>query len=68
MTKQTSTLTKNQERKFQSMTTKSGKIRYLYSIGWTERAAIARKVGVIYQFVRGVLNATATVKNPVDKI
>ena len=58
-------LSKVQATKLSSMTTKSGKIRYLHSLGWS-RSEIKDKVGVIYQFVRGVLNTS--VKNPVDKI
>ena len=58
-------LSKAQGTKYATMTTKSGQIRYLHSLGWS-RSEIKDKVGVIYQFVRNVLKMS--VKNPVDKI
>lgn len=65
MTNQTIKLSKVQKTKLSTMTTKSGKIRYLRSLGWS-RSQIKDEVGVIYQFVRNVLEMK--VKNPVDKI
>ena len=57
-------LNKSQGSVLARMTTKSGRIRYLLSLGWTRRQ-VADKVGVIYQFVRNV--EMSTVKDPVDK-
>ena len=67
MTTPTSTnkLNKSQVAKLSLMTTKSGKIRYLNSLGWS-RSEIKNHLGIIYQHVRNVLEMS--VKNPVDKI
>lgn len=64
MTVQTVELNKSQSTTLARMTTKSGKIRYLLSLNWT-RSQVAKKVGVIYQFVRNV--ELSPVKTPVDK-
>lgn len=58
-------LNKSQVDYLSNCTTKSGRIRYLLSIGWS-RSQVAKEVGVIYQFVRNV--ELSVVKNPVDKI
>ena len=69
MTDTTSTkatkLSKSQKTKLDTMTTKSGEIRYLNSLGWS-RSEIKNHLGIIYQFVRNVL--LTKVKTPVDKI
>ena len=69
MTDTTSTkatkLSTSQKTKLSTMTTKSGKIRYLNSLGWS-RSEIKNELGIIYQFVRNVL--LTKVKTPVDKI
>ena len=64
MTTQTVKLSKGQANTYDKMTTKSGRIRYLTSLGWS-RSQIKDKVGVIYQFVRNVQKMS--VKDPVDK-
>lgn len=58
-------LSKAQETTYDKLTTKSGRIRYLTSMGWS-RSQIKDKVGVIYQFVRNV--QLMKVKSPVDKV
>lgn len=67
MTKSTSTKTKlstSQKTTLSKMTTVSGRIRYLNSLGWS-RSEIKNELGIIYQFVRNVL--LTKVKTPVDK-
>ncbi len=67
MTNQTKAvkLSKAQKTKLATMTTTSGRIRYLNSLGWS-RSEIKDELKIIYQFVRNVLKMS--VKNPVDKI
>ena len=59
------TLTKAQRSKLDSFETKSAKIRYLDSKGYT-RSQIKDELKIIYQFVRNVLEMK--VKNPKEKI
>lgn len=58
------TITTDQQKAYDKLTTKSGQFRYLESIGMS-RADISRFTGAIYQHVRNVLEQN--VKNPVDK-
>ena len=55
------TLSKDLEAKVNKLPTKSAKIRYLASQGWT-RSQIAKFLGIRYQHVRNVL--ITPVKNP----
>ncbi len=53
MATKTNTLTKAQGAKLSRLPTMSSRIRYLTSLKW-ERGAIARKLGIIYQWVYNV--------------
>ena len=67
-------MNKDEQSKFKSLTTKSGWIRYLTSIGYTRGQIVALlnntvlkgKKQIRYQHVRNVL--LTPVKNPTDKI
>lgn len=58
-------LNKNQTEKLNSLTTMSGKIRYLAAIGMT-RGQIAKTLKIRYQWVRNVL--IQPVKNPKETV
>lgn len=47
---------------YNSLTTKSSKIRYLHSLGWS-KSRIAKHLGVIYQHVRNVLTTPLKTQN-----
>jgi len=61
MNKSQKGVSKSEQTKLDSLSTTSGKIRYLNGLGWT-RGDISRLLGIRYQWVRNVL--VTPVKEP----
>lgn len=74
MSSKVKSLVKSEQVKFDALTTKSGWIRYLTSLGWTRgqivkylnESVLKGKKQIRYQHVRNVL--LTPVKTPVDQI
>jgi hypothetical protein len=64
MNKSQKGVSKSEQTKLDSLSTTSGKIRYLNGLGWS-RGDISRFLGIRYQWVRNVL--VTPVKEPREK-